>query len=40
MEEIEEAGHGEEVNLFKELGILLDSEIDVFGNNEVPDEKR
>ncbi|XP_045618089.2 4-hydroxyphenylpyruvate dioxygenase-like protein isoform X1 [Procambarus clarkii] len=39
LEEIEEAGHGEEVNLFKELGILLDSEIDVFGNNEVPDEK-
>lgn len=30
LDDIKEAGHGEEIELFQELGILLDTEADVF----------
>nr|XP_053654049.1 4-hydroxyphenylpyruvate dioxygenase-like [Cherax quadricarinatus] len=43
LEEIEEAGYGKEINDFKALGILLDTEADEsndFGNTETREKKR
>lgn len=40
LEEIEEAGHGNEIDLFQKLGILLDTEADVFADIETHQEKK
>lgn len=34
LNEIEEAGHGSELSMFRDLGILLDTEADIFSEME------
>ncbi|XP_066945898.1 4-hydroxyphenylpyruvate dioxygenase-like protein [Macrobrachium rosenbergii] len=40
LEEIVEAGHSEEIKLFQDLGILLDTEADVFTEEELSQDKK
>lgn len=40
LDEIKEAGHGNEVELFQELGILLDTEADVLTETEKNEDKK
>ncbi|XP_071515508.1 4-hydroxyphenylpyruvate dioxygenase-like protein [Panulirus ornatus] len=40
LEEITEVGHGKEIEVFQKLGILLDTEADVFTNIDTKQEKK